>query len=87
MILPYLGVAIRTELRLSGRAEISVSVGQRVDLDTVVGYEDVPVEPVIVDVAGALRQSPSSGVAVVPTRVRRATCSRVVAARLRECAA
>ncbi len=82
--LPYqLGCVVRTERRLHTRGQIRVAVGDRVEPQTILGVEDLPPEPLIVNLAAALRANPGDVPAALLVKVGERVARGAVLAQLR----
>lgn len=82
---PYqLGCSVLTERRFRGRGEFRVRVGERVEPATILGTEPSPADPVVVDVAAALRLPPAGAADALLVKVGERVAPGAVLARSRD---
>ncbi|MDQ3328702.1 MAG: hypothetical protein M3506_09295 [Chloroflexota bacterium] len=68
--LPYqLNCSVLTERRLPGPGQLRVGAGERVDPRTVVGMYSPPAEPLIINLAADLRETPAATVQALTVKV------------------
>ncbi|MBA2363698.1 MAG: hypothetical protein H0V86_09230 [Chloroflexia bacterium] len=80
--LPYqLNCAVLTERRLHGRGQLRVGSGERVEPRTIVGTDSPPAEPLIINIAADLQETPAAAAQALTVKVGERVARGAVLAR------